>query len=217
MSIAGVSTGAVSTGAVKTDEGPVALFGTSADPPTRGHQALLEGLVQLYPTVATWASDNPLKQHGAPLKQRAALLGQLVTVISNPRLSLRQELSSPWAITTLERAAACWPGRELVFVVGSDLAPQIPSWKQAQAVLERCLLAIAPRAGWPLQPGSVEAVEALGGRVISLNLEVPATASSAVRENPDPSQIPAALVPLLLEHNLYGLSCSSNTRRLESP
>jgi hypothetical protein len=42
-----------------------------------------------------------------------------------------------------------------------------------------------------------------------------------VRQNPDPSQIPAALVPLLLEHNLYGLTRSSPTcrldRRLESP
>ena len=99
----------MSGGGVEAGEGPVALFGTSADPPTRGHQALLEGLLQLYPTVATWASDNPLKQHGAPLEQRAALLGQLVAAIGNPRLRHRQALSSPWAITTLERAAACWP------------------------------------------------------------------------------------------------------------
>ena len=193
----------------------IALFGTSADPPTLGHQALLEGLLQLYPDVATWASDNPLKQHGAPLEQRAALLGQLVAAIADPRLSHRQELSSPWAITTLERAAACWPGRELVFVVGSDLVPQIPGWKQAKTVLESCVLAIAPRAGWPLEPGSLEQLEALGGRVITLGLTVPATASSAVRQNPDPSQIPAALVPLLLEHNPYGLTRSSLTRRLE--
>lgn len=201
----------------EASEGPIALFGTSADPPTRGHQALLEGLLRLYPQVATWASDNPLKLHGAPLEQRSTLLGHLVAAISNPRLSHRQELSSPWAITTLERAAAYWPGRELVFVVGSDLAPQIPGWKQAQAVLERCQLAIAPRAGWPLQAGSVEALKALGGRVITLSLEVPATASSAVRQNPDPSQIPDALVPLLLKQNLYGLTCLSHTRRLERP
>ena len=48
----------------------IALLGTSADPPTRGHQALLEELLQLYPEVATWASDNPKKQHGAPLHLR---------------------------------------------------------------------------------------------------------------------------------------------------
>ncbi len=91
----------------------------------------------------------------------------------------------------------------------------VAGWKQAPAVLERCVLAIAPRAGFPLQPDSLEALETLGGRVITLNLEVPATASSAVRQNPDPSQIPTALVPLLLEHNLYGLTRSSLTRRLD--
>ena len=45
----------------------IALLGTSADPPTRGHQVLLEGLLNRYGQVATWASDNPLKQHDAPL------------------------------------------------------------------------------------------------------------------------------------------------------
>ena len=202
----------MSGGVVKAEEGPLALFGTSADPPTRGHQILLEGLVQSYPEVATWASDNPLKQHGASLEQRSALLGQLVAAIGNPRLSHRQELSSPWAISTLERAAAAWPGRELVFVVGSDLAPQIPSWKQAEAVLDHCVLAIAPRAGWPLQTSCLEQLEGLGGRVVILGLEVPASASSALRQNPDPSQIPASLLPLLLEHNLYGLGDPSLTR-----
>lgn len=44
----------------------IALLGTSADPPTRGHQVLLEGLLRRYGQVATWASDNPLKQHDAP-------------------------------------------------------------------------------------------------------------------------------------------------------
>lgn len=44
----------------------IALLGTSADPPTRGHQVLLEGLLNRYDHVATWASDNPLKQHDAP-------------------------------------------------------------------------------------------------------------------------------------------------------
>ena len=196
----------MSNGVVKTAEGPIALFGTSADPPTRGHQSLLEGLLQLYPTVATWASDNPQKHHGAPLEQRSTLLAELVAAIGDPRLSHRQELSSPWAITTLERAAAHWPGSELVFVVGRALAAQIPSGKQAEAVPKACLLATAPRAGWPLQPKQLEQLTQLGGRVVILPLQVPATASSAVRQTPDPAQLPAALLPLLLEQNLYGLA-----------
>ena len=184
----------------------LALFGTSADPPTCGHQVLLEALLQRYPAVATWASDNPLKQHGAPLAQRAQLLAALVASIGNPRLELAQDLSSPWAIETLERAQQRWPQAELVFVVGSDLAPQIPRWKQADQILSRCQLAIAPRGGWPLTAEHRHTLEQLGARLEVLPVQVPATASSVVRRQLDPSQIPAAVLPALLEHNLYGLA-----------
>ncbi|MFY8147905.1 MAG: nicotinate-nucleotide adenylyltransferase [Prochlorococcaceae cyanobacterium] len=182
----------------------VALFGTSADPPTLGHRALLEGLLTLYPRVATWASDNPLKQHAAPLPLRAALLHALVEAIADPRLEHHQELSSPWAIETLQRAAEHWPGQTLVFVVGSDLVPQIPRWRAAAAILEHCRLAIVPRQGFPLQPRDLEALQQQGARVDALPLGIPATASSAVRRTPDPAQVPPELRPLLLLHNLYG-------------
>jgi nicotinate-nucleotide adenylyltransferase len=184
----------------------VALLGTSADPPTHGHQALLEGLLTHFPRVATWASDNPLKQHGAPLQHRAALLATLVQAIDNPRLELVQELSSPWAITTLQRGAQRWPQEELVFVVGSDLAGQIPGWKEAEAVLRSCRLAIVPRCDWPLDPAAVEQLQHLGARVQTLPLQIPATASSTIRQRPRPDQVPAAVWTALLEHNLYGLA-----------
>ena len=184
----------------------VALLGTSADPPTRGHQALLEGLLTHFPRVATWASDNPLKQHGAPLQQRALLLATLVQAIANPRLELVQELSSPWAITTQRRAAQRWPQEDLVFVVGSDLTGQIPGWKEAEAVLRSCRLAIVPRCGWPLDPRAVEQLQHLGARLQTLPLQIPATASSTIRRQPRPDQVPAAVWPVLLEHNLYGLA-----------
>jgi nicotinate-nucleotide adenylyltransferase len=184
----------------------LALFGTSADPPTIGHQLLLEGLLQLFPQVVTWASDNPIKSHGAPLELRSQMLAALVAQIANPRLQHVQQLSSPWAIETLRRAAARWPHTELVFVVGSDLVGQIHRWKQAAALLAGCRLAIAPRQGWPLAPGELPALERLGARLELLPLTVPATASSALRDRPDRDQIPAGVWSLLLLHNLYGLS-----------
>ncbi len=186
----------------------IALLGTSADPPTLGHQALLQGLLQLYPRVATWASDNPVKAHDASLKERAALLAALVAALDNPRLELAQELSSPWAVTTLERAGRRWPDARLVFVVGSDLADQIPTWRKAESVLRQCRLAIVPRQGWPLQPTTLDRLRQLGGQVEHLPLAVPATASSNVRRRPSPDQVPAAIWPVLLEHNLYGLTAN---------
>ena len=183
----------------------IALLGTSADPPTCGHQALLEGLLQLYPQVATWASDNPQKSHGAPLELRATLLQALVRQIASPRLELVQSLSSPWAITTLQRAAERWQDWDLVFVVGSDLAAQIPRWKQASSFLTACHLAIAPRQGWPLSSTTMDELQQLGSSLEILDLEVPASASSDLRREPEPSQIPDQVWPLLLEHRLYGL------------
>jgi nicotinate-nucleotide adenylyltransferase len=182
----------------------IALFGTSADPPSTGHLALLAGLLDHYPQVATWASTNPFKQHGAPLELRAALLQALVDQLANPRLSLEQQLSSPRAIETLARAQALWPGAELVFVVGSDLVSQIPRWVQAQQLLGQCRLAVVPRQGWPLEEADLERLRQLGARIGVLPLAIPASASSLIRHHPSPDLVPPALWPQLVKHNLYG-------------
>ena len=187
---------------------PVALFGTSADPPTLGHQTLLLQLLEHYPQVATWASDNPHKQHDAPLDLRAQMLAALVDSLNEPRLAHVQQLSSPWALITLQRAAVRWPGAPLVFVVGSDLVSQIPRWRGAAQLLQHCSLTVVPRVGWPLEASSVEALTALGGRVQVLELTIPGSASSALRQQIDPDQIPAAVWPLLAKHNLYGLGAA---------
>lgn len=187
------------------DRLPIALFGTSADPPTHGHRALLEGLLQLYPRVATWASDNPLKQHTAPLELRMALLGALVEAIGDPRLSLEQSLSSPWTMETLARARQRWPQCQPVFVIGSDLVAQVPRWRGAAQWLPGCRLAIAPRQGWLLQEEELRRLRQLGAGIEILRLQIPATASSGVRAAPGPEQVPAELHPLLRRHDPYGL------------
>ncbi|MEB3169895.1 MAG: nicotinate-nucleotide adenylyltransferase [Synechococcaceae cyanobacterium] len=188
----------------------IALFGTSADPPTQGHRALLEGLLAQFPRVATWASDNPLKQHGAPLAARTALLQALVAAIGDPRLQVVPELSSPWTMETLARARARWPTATPVFVVGGDLLPQIPRWRQAERWLPGCRLAVVPRRGWPLQAADLRELERRGAQLQVLPLEIPASASSALRHGlaagQGAAEVPEELWPVLLQHNLYGLS-----------
>lgn len=183
----------------------LALLGTSADPPTAGHRALLAGLAEHYGQVATWASDNPFKQHGASLDLRAQLLAALVADLSDPRIEHVQELSSPRALITVLSAAERWPRHELVFVVGGDLAAQVPHWWRAAELLQRCRLAVVPRQGFNLDPAALDAIRALGGRPELLHLPVPATASSSIRRHPSPEQVPPALWAELVRHNLYGL------------
>ncbi|MEB3333922.1 MAG: nicotinate-nucleotide adenylyltransferase [Cyanobacteriota bacterium] len=191
----------------------IALFGTSADPPTTGHEALLRGLMALFPQVATWASDNPMKPRQTPLDARVALLGALVDSIGDPRLSMAQELSSPWAVETLERARVRWPESTPVFVVGSDLVAQMPHWRGAATLLRDLEVAVVPRWGWPVGDKDLEVLRRLGARVRLLPLAPPATASSRARDPaggcPDLDQVPAALWPLLRRHGLYGLASTS--------
>ncbi len=191
---------------MNSPRGPIALLGTSADPPTYGHKALLEGLLKIFPKVVTWASDNPMKKHGASLQHRHALLSALVDEIANPHLQLLQDLSSPWTIKTLEKASKKWPKEELIFVIGSDLAGQIPYWANPKAVLKKARIGIAPREGWPIEKNHLISLKSLGGQVDLLPLQIPHSASSLVRHNPKSSQIPDSILPMVLARNLYGLN-----------
>lgn len=187
----------------------IALLGTSADPPTCGHEALLKGLLTLFPKVITWASNNPLKEHATSLETRHELLKALVEDIDNPQLEIIQGLSSPWTITTLEKATSRWPKANFVFVIGSDLAQEIPNWLQVKDLLKKARIAIAIREGWPLKQSQINKIEVLGGKIDLLPLTIPASSSSIFRENFKTSQIPKAILPLLKNQKLYGLTNSS--------
>ena len=96
-------------------------------------------------------------------------------------------------------------------MVGSVLLPQIQRWYATDEILHRCRLAVVPRLGWPLDPLQIEQLNRRGGRVEVLPLQIPATASSAIRRHPDPQLVPPELWPVLLEQNLYGLrSCQAS-------
>ena len=190
----------------QTTYSSIALFGTSADPPTTSHKALLIGLSKLFPTVATWASNNPGKEHITSLEQRRELLSILVETIDLPNLELRQELSSQWALMSLEQAKDYWPGKSLMLIIGSDLVKSLPTWFEAKKVLSKAGIGVVPRQGWPINSTELKAIRKMGGKVTVLPLDIPAAASSEIHSNPHLSYIPKAILPILKEKNLYGIS-----------
>ena len=191
---------------MKTKINSIALFGTSADPPTLGHEALLGELTNIFPKVITWASDNPDKKHQIPLLKRTQLLRILVKKISHPKLELVQELSSPRTINTLKKAFQLWPEASFSFVIGSDLAVQVPKWLNAKSILNKATIAIAMRDGWPISDSQLEDIKNLGGEIDLLPFNIPESSSSKFREKPQEVLVPKELVPLLLEENLYGIA-----------
>lgn len=183
----------------------VALFGTSADPPTRGHQIILEWLARTFDEVAVWAADNPFKRHQAPLDHRETMLRLLIDAIT-PRpshLHLYPELSNPRTIYTVERARTLWPMAEFTLVIGSDLLPQFPKWYAVDQLLAQVQVLVVPRAGYPLHDTDVQTLRLRGAQVAIASLNGPAVSSSAYREQRDLDAIPPSIQDYIHREQLY--------------
>ena len=56
----------------------IALFGTSADPPTIGHKKILEELSKIYAFTIGYVSNNPNKNHIEDISILSNLLRTLI-------------------------------------------------------------------------------------------------------------------------------------------
>jgi nicotinate-nucleotide adenylyltransferase len=164
----------------------VALFGTSADPPTIAHQEIIGWLGSQFNHVAVWAADNPFKTHGASLAQRSHMLELLIAEI-NPSISQHvrvcPNLSSRRTIETLSNAQKIWDNADFVLVVGADLIAQLPQWYQAAELLAQVKLLIVPRTGSEIEPTSLERLVELGAQISIAPLATPAISSTIIRTN----------------------------------
>ncbi len=183
----------------------IALFGTSADPPTYGHLEILTWLAQRYDRVAVWASDNPFKRDQTPLADRTEMLRLLVTLSGVPleKLQVYPELSYPRTITTLDRAKEIWKDANFTFVLGADLLPQLPSWYQAKELLQAVDLVVIPRSGYQISESAIDRIKRLGGRLEIANLVTPDVSSSAYRHDMVPNTVPNIVQAYIQQENLY--------------
>jgi nicotinate-nucleotide adenylyltransferase len=163
----------------------VALFGTSADPPTVAHQNILRWLSDNYDWVAVWASDNPFKNHQTSLKHRTEMLRLLIEEIDSPKnnISLYKELSHLRSLITVKKAKEIW-GEDTKFtlVIGSDLLQQMPRWYKIEELLQQVQLLIVPRLGYPIQRHDLKTLRLLGGKYLIAEVTIPGFSSTIYRE-----------------------------------
>lgn len=164
----------------------VALFGTSADPPTAGHEAILCWLSERFDWVAVWAADNPFKSHQTLLEHRAQMLRLLVEEVRLRRgnVGFDQQLSSYRTLETVDQARRLWGEEvELTLVIGSDLIEQLPRWYQVKDLLRQVQLLVVPRPGYVIEEDSLERLRQLGGKIAIADLTGLDVSSTAYREN----------------------------------
>ncbi len=181
----------------------IALFGTSADPPTLGHKTILEWLARHFDRVAVWAADNPFKSHQTSLVHRSNMLALLVAALDD-NIAVVPELSHPRSWDTVVRARQIWgDGVELILTIGSDLVPQLPEWHQIEHLLAAVELLVVPRPGHVLASADLERLQALGGRWQFANLDAPAVSSTAYRQCEDPDAVAPAVRAYIAREHLY--------------
>ena len=185
----------------------IALFGTSADPPTIGHQTILYWLGQHFDRVIVWASDNPFKQHQTPLPYRSEMLKLAIAELNLNNISLYPELSDRFTLITVNRAIAKW-GREIEFslVVGSDILPQIHNWYRIEELLAEVKVLIVPRLGYAIEKAELAALDSLGGEYAIASLNAPKVSSSSYRLQKDKTMVVPSVRDYIYQQNLYGVA-----------
>ena len=183
----------------------IALFGTSADPPTAGHKTILSWLSQHFECVAVWASDNPFKTHETSLEHRSAMLLLIIQEINSPRQNLRlhPELSSPRTIETVERAKLLWENAELTLVIGSDLVGQLPRWYKIEQLLKQVQLLVVPRPGYPPENLDLWQLRRMGAEVAIASLSAPNVSSTSYRETGDLGALTPPIEAYINREHLY--------------
>ena len=194
----------------------IALFGTSADPPTTGHQQILSWLSQRFDRVFVWASNNPFKLHQTPLLHRAAMLRLLVEDIDPPcdNLLFQQELSSPRTIVTIDLAREKYPDAEFTFVIGSDLVAQLPQWYRIADVVQTVKLLVIPRPGHIITETDLKELKEMGARVSIADLTGLPVSSTTYRQVHDPHLLIPPIEAYIHREHLY--SCQNAGAKIQT-
>ena len=181
----------------------IALFGTSADPPTIGHKKILEELSKIYSCVITYASDNPKKKHKENFFFRNLLLKSLIKEINNPKIIFNQKISSQWAIDSIQECKKIYKLSKIDFVIGSDLITDVFLWKNFDKIVHEVKLLIIKREGYTIESKTLKMLETNKVMFEISSLKIPNISSSMVRLNKNYSNLPKSLIDIMKKNNLY--------------
>jgi nicotinate-nucleotide adenylyltransferase len=137
-------------------------MGGTFDPPHYGHLVAAQEAawqLKLERVLFLPARQNPLKgEQSSGTEARCEMVARAIA--DNPRFELsRLDLDRPGPSYTADLLRALeQPGRELFFLVGADILPELPRWREPREILRRARLVIVNRPDAPLP--NIQALEA---------------------------------------------------------
>jgi len=184
-------------------EKSIALFGTSADPPTIGHKKILEELSKIYSFTISYVSNNPKKKHIEDISIRSHLLRTLIEDLDNPKILFNQSVSSQWAVESIKKCKEIYKFNNLDFVIGSDLIKDIFNWKNFDKIILEVSFFIILREGYPVESNTLKMLETYRVKFKISTIKTPNISSSKFRLNFNCSNLPSSLIDIVKRNNLY--------------
>lgn len=133
----------------------VALLGGSFDPPHVGHACLALSILSGAQAPEVWVlpcADHPHGKAMAPFSHRSAMC-QLAFRHLQPHvkvLEIEKHLPAPsYTAQTLKTLHEVFPKTRFDWVIGSDLAAQLPSWQHADWLAQHVRFLVVGRDGHP--------------------------------------------------------------------
>ena len=184
-------------------EKSIALFGTSADPPTIGHKKILEELSKIYAFTISYVSNNPQKKHIEDISIRSHLLKTLIDDLDNPKILFNQKISSQWAVESIKKCKEIYKFNNLDFVIGSDLIKEIFYWKNFDQIILEVSFFIILREGYPVESNTLKMSKTYKVKFKISTIKTPNISSSKFRLNFNSSNLPSSLIDIVKNNNLY--------------
>jgi len=181
----------------------IALFGTSADPPTIGHKKILEELSKIYAFTICYVSNNPNKKHIEDISTRSQLLKTLIEDLDSPKILFNQSVSSQWAVESIKKCKRIYELNNLDFVIGSDLIKDIFYWKNFDKITDEVSFFVILREGYPIESNTLKMLETYKVKFKISTIKVPNISSSKLRSNFNYSNLPTSLIGIVKKNNLY--------------
>ena len=181
----------------------IALFGTSADPPTIGHEKILEELSKIYALTVSYVSNNPNKNHKEDISIRSNLLKTLIEDLDNTKILFNQSVSSQWAVESIKKCKRIYGFNNLDFVIGSDLIKDIIHWRNFDKIIRNVSFFIILRDGYPIESNTLKMLETYKVKFKISTIKIPETSSSNFRLNFNCSNLPTSLIDIVKNNNLY--------------
>ncbi|RMG10903.1 MAG: asparagine--tRNA ligase [Planctomycetota bacterium] len=201
----------------------IGLLGGSFNPPHRGHLAVARAVRAALDLDEVWLLPAPRPPHKPGRRDMASPRDRLAMVrlatqgepgLVASDLELRRPGPS-YTIDTVRTLAAERPGDCFYWVIGADTIDELPTWKEAAALLEAVTFVAVDRPGHDVEEGLRALAEGLGAEAAQrlrehlLRVDPPDVSSTEVRRRvlagePWEHLVPPRVAEFIRAEGLYG-------------